>query len=199
MQKRVADFLMKTSSPTSSQAGGAAKMIDLKELEVLLQDMLDYQEDIEQEAGTQLLIREMRFEDESRKLIQRAERAEHENKEMVKAMSKQALQKVQASKSPTASPPREGPPPVQETLHPRQHHDPTVAPSHVESAIPPPQYWRQPESQPTVTAGAANVTSPPHNADNRHVKVACPACTFEQNYGNVKCEICGTTLVFMTS
>lgn len=268
MERRVADFL---SNDTFSK----------EDVELLLQEMLDYQEKTDEEVSTRLLIKDMQAEEAEKTFRWNLKRLENENASLMKQLQKAAFSSLQrparthADERPeggegphnahtasalgegttavataavevtagpataTANPPNaaygysDGRPcyapaagegtPAHTATPPRQQPYPTG-----QTPPRPPQHWPSPKcfqdpsvmgqyspnpnpnynhnhygsaemGQPTPLRPVAHLSPSPNGANSldpqRNTIVPCPACTYEQKYGNRTCELCDTPLV----
>ncbi|KAG5468199.1 hypothetical protein LSCM1_02175 [Leishmania martiniquensis] len=270
MQRRVAELL-------------SNEELSKRDIEVLLQEMLDYQEEADQENRTLLLIKDIASEEKERALAQALKRVSNENASLMKQLQQLAMEGFQrertsggggmgepaaaegepatATGAPTSGAmPEEGQAPmspfglntgggalsgatvVHPAMQPPAAYTPgspdRMPPSQPHTAVfPYPQqpHQRQPQhTQPHFTGdlwshspsrysqGASAMTNthadpynhlfhcPPYTPDapaasaaptvgdewgrHRETIVQCPACTFEQRYGNRQCEICEAPL-----
>ncbi|EPY19295.1 hypothetical protein STCU_09536 [Strigomonas culicis] len=286
MEKRVADFLFPlttTSGAATADAPAGVTMINMRDLELLLQELLNYQEDTENESSTRLLIKDMEMEDQLAKLFATIRRLESERDSLLKQLQKEVFKAVKTGLTPKKQDPvhnvriegfdpdseRVSPGGVSATgpLTPRRRglsstntstSEPvgsaaavlspqrTAAPLYADpcrqhaAATPATQEAPAPKERPHnhhhgSKAAAATYegqgggrktynqilneqnrrnlgphnnnntnnnnakthrVSMPHGPQNKNIFVCCPACTYEQKYGNVRCELCNTELVF---
>ncbi|KAG5467797.1 hypothetical protein LSCM4_00881 [Leishmania orientalis] len=260
-----------------------------KDIEMLLQEMLDYQEEADQENRTLLLIKDIESEEKERTLRQVVNRVSNENASLMKQLQQLAVEGFQRERSSsmtttsggdgigepgvtegealtaTGAPangamPEEtrasmcpsvlngggGAPSGATMIHPAMR--PSAAytpgspnrlpasqphpaafpyqqhPHHRQSQYAQPHFtgdlWsNSPSHHPQGASKMTNAHADPHNrfllspqykpdalaanvtptvgaeaGRHRDAMVHCPACTFEQRYGNGKCEICEATL-----
>ncbi|KAG5493894.1 hypothetical protein JKF63_01726 [Porcisia hertigi] len=255
MQRRVAEVLSK---------GELSK----GDIEKLLQEMLDYQEDADQQYRTLLAIKDIELEEKERTLRRDLKRVMAENASLMKQLQELAVggfQRERYSTTPTTGrggstgnpqaaevgpstalgvraggarspaapensshdyPYHRGSAPVVrpgkglsptypavapqakyrsaspqqlQPRHPQQHlmgnmwsdEVPRQNTAHADPNMrlgPNPQYSSPLQAASSVTVAGSGTDS------NAKAVVRCPACTYEQRYGNVRCEICNATL-----
>ncbi|KPI86456.1 hypothetical protein ABL78_4487 [Leptomonas seymouri] len=162
MQRRVAELL-------------SSDVLSKKNIELLLQEMLDYQEDQDQENRTLLLVKDMEAEERERTLRRELKRIKDENVSLMKQLQQMAMEGFQRDRERSGSQPHITATASAEAASPRGTEASPTMPAHNCSAPPAAALPRHPYSEQANTVSAPAYPLPARRMDGTGANPPCSA------------------------